>query len=274
MAMLQEPSDDTAEADVFLDDEERRRFQRVRVNLLGRYMLADRREFPCQVVEMSPGDMALIAPQIARDGRTRHRLYRPSRPARRHHRRARSTTASRSRFRLDRAKARQARRRSSPGSPTAKSSTCRKTAATAVSCQATRPRRSSCRTASISTCRIIDASQSRRRHRLDRTAGAWACWSASASCRAAWSATSTMASPSSSPGCSIWTFSKRTSPASKRHRANFARDSRAREGPVCVSAASPARRLRCTGNARRHRSFGKIAQSLNALERVNRSNFS
>jgi hypothetical protein len=42
--------------------EERRRFQRVRVNLLGRYMLADRREFPCQVVDMSPGDMALIAP--------------------------------------------------------------------------------------------------------------------------------------------------------------------------------------------------------------------
>lgn len=28
--------------------EERRRFQRVRVNLLGRYMLAGRREFPCQ----------------------------------------------------------------------------------------------------------------------------------------------------------------------------------------------------------------------------------
>jgi hypothetical protein len=42
--------------------EERRRFQRVRVNLLGRYMLADRREFPCQVVNMSPGGMALIAP--------------------------------------------------------------------------------------------------------------------------------------------------------------------------------------------------------------------
>jgi hypothetical protein len=41
---------------------ERRRFQRVRVNLLGRYMLADRREFPCQVVDMSPGGMALIAP--------------------------------------------------------------------------------------------------------------------------------------------------------------------------------------------------------------------
>jgi PilZ domain len=41
---------------------ERRRFQRVRVNLLGRYMLADRREFPCQVVNMSPGGMAVIAP--------------------------------------------------------------------------------------------------------------------------------------------------------------------------------------------------------------------
>src|SRR5215813_971235 len=43
---------------------ERRRFQRVRVNLLGRYMLEDRREFPCQVVNMSPGGMALIAPEI------------------------------------------------------------------------------------------------------------------------------------------------------------------------------------------------------------------
>ncbi len=41
---------------------ERRRFQRVKVNLLGRYMLADRREFPCQVVNMSPGGMAVIAP--------------------------------------------------------------------------------------------------------------------------------------------------------------------------------------------------------------------
>jgi c-di-GMP-binding flagellar brake protein YcgR len=42
--------------------QERRRYQRVRVNLLGRYMLADHREFPCQVVNMSPGGMALIAP--------------------------------------------------------------------------------------------------------------------------------------------------------------------------------------------------------------------
>ena len=42
--------------------QDRRRFQRVKVNLLGRYMLADRREFPCQVINMSPGGMALIAP--------------------------------------------------------------------------------------------------------------------------------------------------------------------------------------------------------------------
>ncbi len=42
--------------------DERRRFQRVRVNLLGRYMLADRREYPCQVVNMSPGGMAVVAP--------------------------------------------------------------------------------------------------------------------------------------------------------------------------------------------------------------------
>src|SRR5579862_7840131 len=47
---------------------ERRRFQRVTVNLLGRYMLADRREFPCQVTNMSPGGMALIAPVAGKPG--------------------------------------------------------------------------------------------------------------------------------------------------------------------------------------------------------------
>jgi hypothetical protein len=49
-------------------NEDRRRHQRVRVNLLGRYMLADRREFPCQVVNMSPGGMALIAPVAGEPG--------------------------------------------------------------------------------------------------------------------------------------------------------------------------------------------------------------
>ena len=46
--------------------EERRRFQRVKVHLLGRYMLPDRREFPCQVLEMSPGDAVVIAPVAGR----------------------------------------------------------------------------------------------------------------------------------------------------------------------------------------------------------------
>lgn len=47
---------------------ERRRFQRVRVHLLGRYMLPDRREFPCQVINMSPGGLAMLAPGIGRVG--------------------------------------------------------------------------------------------------------------------------------------------------------------------------------------------------------------
>ena len=48
--------------------EERGRFQRVKVHLLGRYMLPDRREFPCQVINMSPGGLALLAPGIGNVG--------------------------------------------------------------------------------------------------------------------------------------------------------------------------------------------------------------
>jgi hypothetical protein len=48
--------------------QERRRFQRVSVDLQGRYMLPDRREFPCQVLNMSPGGMALVAPVPAQPG--------------------------------------------------------------------------------------------------------------------------------------------------------------------------------------------------------------
>lgn len=47
---------------------ERRRFQRVKVNLLGRYMLEDRSEFPCQVINMSPGGLAMVAPVSGRLG--------------------------------------------------------------------------------------------------------------------------------------------------------------------------------------------------------------
>jgi hypothetical protein len=48
--------------------EERRRYQRVRVHLLGRYMLPDRREFPCQIINMSPGGLALLAAGIGNIG--------------------------------------------------------------------------------------------------------------------------------------------------------------------------------------------------------------
>ena len=41
---------------------ERRRHHRVRVALLGRYMLADHREYACQTTDMSPGGAALVAP--------------------------------------------------------------------------------------------------------------------------------------------------------------------------------------------------------------------
>src|SRR5215467_582592 len=54
--------------DILPLNEEKRRFQRVRVNLLGRYMLADRREFPCQVLDMSPGGMAVIGPVSGKAG--------------------------------------------------------------------------------------------------------------------------------------------------------------------------------------------------------------
>jgi hypothetical protein len=48
--------------------EERRRYRRVKVHLLGRYMLPDRREFPCQIINMSPGGLALLAPEIGNVG--------------------------------------------------------------------------------------------------------------------------------------------------------------------------------------------------------------
>ena len=48
--------------------DERRRHQRVKVALLGRYMLSSRREYPCQTVDMSPGGLALIAPVPAQPG--------------------------------------------------------------------------------------------------------------------------------------------------------------------------------------------------------------
>ena len=47
---------------------ERRRHQRLSIALLGRYMLADRQEFPCQITDISPGGVALIAPVKGAEG--------------------------------------------------------------------------------------------------------------------------------------------------------------------------------------------------------------
>ncbi len=47
---------------------DRRRHQRVRVSLLGRFMLEDRHEYPCQTVDMSPGSAAIISPVTGRVG--------------------------------------------------------------------------------------------------------------------------------------------------------------------------------------------------------------
>ena len=47
---------------------ERRNFQRVRVKMYGRFMREDRSEHPCQVLDMSPGNVALRADDIAQAG--------------------------------------------------------------------------------------------------------------------------------------------------------------------------------------------------------------
>ena len=45
-----------------------RRHQRVPVSLLGRYMLSDRREYPCQTVDMSPGGVRLTCAVVGELG--------------------------------------------------------------------------------------------------------------------------------------------------------------------------------------------------------------
>lgn len=53
---------------VQISADERRRFQRVKINLLGRYMLPGQREFPCKVIDMSPGGLTLHAPDVGNVG--------------------------------------------------------------------------------------------------------------------------------------------------------------------------------------------------------------
>ena len=49
-------------------NQERRDFQRVNVKLYGRYMLEDRTEHPCQVIDMSPGSALFLAEIIGEPG--------------------------------------------------------------------------------------------------------------------------------------------------------------------------------------------------------------
>jgi len=48
--------------------EERRRHQRVRIDLLGRLMLENRQEYPCRIINMSPGGAAVMADTPGRVG--------------------------------------------------------------------------------------------------------------------------------------------------------------------------------------------------------------
>lgn len=45
-----------------------RRHQRVKVALLGRYMLSDRQEYPCQTIDMSPGGVGLTCAVLGEVG--------------------------------------------------------------------------------------------------------------------------------------------------------------------------------------------------------------
>ncbi len=58
----------SAAPDLSLSRAERRNFQRVRVKLYGRFMLEDRSEHSCQVIDMSPGNVALRTDRVGAPG--------------------------------------------------------------------------------------------------------------------------------------------------------------------------------------------------------------
>jgi hypothetical protein len=47
---------------------DRRKYRRVPIRVLSRFMREDKEEYPCQVVNMSAGGMALLSPAPCRDG--------------------------------------------------------------------------------------------------------------------------------------------------------------------------------------------------------------
>ena len=58
----------SAAIDIAPSRAERRTFQRVRIKIYGRFMLEDRTEHPCQVVDMSPGNVALRTERVGEPG--------------------------------------------------------------------------------------------------------------------------------------------------------------------------------------------------------------
>ncbi|MDN2579240.1 PilZ domain-containing protein [Aquibium sp. ELW1220] len=58
----------SAATDAMPSRAERRYFQRVRVKVYGRFMLEDRTEHPCQVIDMSPGNALLRADRVGELG--------------------------------------------------------------------------------------------------------------------------------------------------------------------------------------------------------------
>ncbi len=59
---------ETLRKNSLIREDERRRNQRVSVTLLGRFMLEDREEYPCQTQDMSPGSVALVTSVTGRIG--------------------------------------------------------------------------------------------------------------------------------------------------------------------------------------------------------------
>ena len=47
---------------------DKRKYRRVPIRVLGRFMSEDKEEYPCQVVNMSAGGMAMLSPAQCRDG--------------------------------------------------------------------------------------------------------------------------------------------------------------------------------------------------------------
>ena len=181
-------------------------------------MLADRREFPCQVINMSPGGIAMVAPVVRQSGRAGDRLCRSSRPARGQDR-AHARQRLRHDDRGDLAQARQARRPAhlarQPAYPQSAGRPPPRPLHPAQGDGAADPaERQQCR---LPRHRPVGVGR-RDRHLAGIAAGGRQHGYHRQDARAGWSAISRTASPSNSPACSIPTSSKKTSPANSVSR--------------------------------------------------------